>query len=170
MRGLNAINGVPEERNYLVVRSIASFYTVIMLVIMILSLFLMVFGNELLALIVGSIPQLKVLLSFLMHFRFLFVWFVLSILFCALYAYMPNIKLRFREQIPGATFSAVLWSGFSWGFSIYVGHTESYSIYGSLSIIIIIMVWMYICMYIIMIGAYLNRYFRPINRVLFKKR
>ena len=36
----------------------------------------------------------------------------------------------------------------------------------SLTIIVIIMLWMYFCMYIILIGAYLNRYFRPVNRVL----
>lgn len=166
MRGLNAINGVEEERNYFLVRTVASFYTVVMLVVMILSLFIMVFGNQLVNFILHSIPRLKVLFSILVKFRFLFVWLVLVILFSAVYAYVPNKKLKFREQIPGAVFSAVIWSAFSWGFSLYVGNTESYSIYGSLSIIIIVMVWMYMCMYIVMIGAYLNRYFRPVNRVL----
>lgn len=40
MRGLNAVNGVDEKRNYFVIRFIASFYTLIMLVVLILSLFL----------------------------------------------------------------------------------------------------------------------------------
>ena len=40
------------------------------------------------------------------------------------------------------------------------------SMYGSLTTIMLIMMWMYFCMYIILIGAYLNRYFRPVNRVL----
>lgn len=39
MRGLNAVNGVDEKRNYFVIRFIASFYTLIMLVVLILSLF-----------------------------------------------------------------------------------------------------------------------------------
>ncbi|MCM1056471.1 MAG: YihY/virulence factor BrkB family protein [Firmicutes bacterium] len=166
MHGLNAVNGVEEKRNYFVVRGIACFYTVVMLVVMILSLVLNVFGNQLVNLALHRIPQLQRLVTFVMHFRFLVVWAVLTLLFAAIYAYVPDDKLKFREQVPGATFSAVVWSIFSWGFSIYVDYSNSYGIYGSLAIIIIILLWLYFCMYIIMIGAYLNRYFRPVNRVL----
>ena len=102
----------------------------------------------------------------LMNFRFLFVWAVLILLFGLIYTYIPDTKLKFTEQVPGACFAAVVWSVFSWGFSMYVSYGNGYSIYGSLTIIVIIMLWMYFCMYIILIGAYLNRYFRPVNRVL----
>ncbi len=166
MRGLNAVNGVEEKRNYFVVRGIACLYTIVMLVVVILSLFLNVFGNQFVNLALHRIPQLKSLVSFIMHFRFLVVWAVLTLLFAAIYAYVPDDKLKLREQIPGATFAAVVWSVFSWGFSIYVDYSNSYGIYGSLAIIIIVLLWMYFCMYIIMVGAYLNRYFRPVNRVL----
>ncbi len=166
MRGLNAINGVEEKRNYFVVRVIASFYTVVMLIVVILSLFLMVFGDQLVTLTLHRIPQLQQIVSFAMNFRFLLVWAVLSVLFAAVYAYVPDKKLEFREQIPGAVFSAVVWSVFSWAFSYYVTYGNTYGIYGSLSIIIIVLLWMYFCMYIIMIGAYLNRYFQPVNRAL----
>ena len=166
MRGLNAINGVEEKRNYFVVRVIASFYTIVMLVVVILSLFLMVFGDQLVTLALHRFPQLQQLVSFIMNFRFIFVWAVLSVLFAAVYAYVPDKKLQFKEQIPGAVFSAVVWSVFSWAFSYYVTYGNTYGIYGSLSIIIIVLLWMYFCMYIIMIGAYLNRYFQPVNRAL----
>ena len=163
MRGLNAVYEVTEERNYFVVRILASFYTIVMLIGIILSLFIMVFGNQLINFVISNVPRVSVLISFLMHFRFLFVWLILTILFSAVYAYVPNKKRRFKKQLPGAAFSAVVWSVYSWGFSIYIGNTQAYSIYGSLSIIIVVMVWMYMCMYIIMIGAHINRYFRPIN-------
>lgn len=170
MRGLNAINAVEEKRNYITVRMIASLYTVLMLAGVILSLFIMVFGNQLVRLALHRIPQLQYVVSFIMHFRFLFAWSVLTLLFCVIYTFVPNKKLRLREQIPGASFSAIVWSVFSWGFSLYVGRTESYSIYGSLSIIVIIMIWLYFCMYIVMVGAYINRYFRPVNKVLFRRK
>lgn len=166
MKGLNSVNGVEEKRNYFVLRIIASFYTVVMLVVVILSLFVMVFGDQLVTLALHRIPQLQRVVSFAMNFRFLFVWAVLSVLFAAVYAYVPDKKLEFREQIPGAVFSAVVWSVFSWAFSYYVTYGNTYGIYGSLSIIIIVLLWMYFCMYIIMIGAYLNRYFQPVNRAL----
>ena len=166
MRGLNAVNGVDEKRNYFVIRFIASFYTLIMLVVLILSLFFMVFGNQLVDIALHRIPQLQMFVSLLMNFRFLFVWAVLILLFGLIYTYIPDTKLKFTEQVPGACFAAVVWSIFSWGFSMYVSYGNGYSIYGSLTIIVIIMLWMYFCMYIILIGAYLNRYFRPVNRVL----
>ena len=159
MQGLNAVNGVEEKRNYFVIRAIASLYTVVMLVVVVLSLFIMVFGNQLVNLALHRIPNLKRVVSFAMNFRFLLVWVILSLLFAAIYAYVPNKKLHFREQIPGAVFAAVVWSIFSWGFSLYVAWGNTYGIYGSLSIIIIVLLWMYFCMYITMIGAYLNRYF-----------
>lgn len=165
MQGLNAVNGVEDTRNYFVIRGIASFYTVVMLVIVILSLFLMVFGNQLVTLALHRIPRLKDVVSFIMNFRFIMVWAILTILFAAIYAYVPDLKLKFRDQIPGAVFSAVVWSVFSWGFSIYVTYGNTYGIYGSLSIIIIVLLWLYFCMYITMIGAYLNRYFNSNNNL-----
>lgn len=168
MTGLNAVNGVEEERNYFLVRAVASLYTVVMLLVVILSLFIMVFGDQLVTLTLHRFPQLEAVASFAMNFRFILVWAVLTLLFAAIYTYVPDVKLKFKEQIPGAIFAAVVWSVFSWGFSIYVTYGNSYGIYGSLSIIIIVLLWMYFCMYIIMIGAYMNRYFSPVNKVLVK--
>ena len=163
MRGLNAVNDVEEQRNYLVVRFIASFYTIVMLIVVILSLFVMVFGDQLVTLILHRLPRLRQLVLFAMNFRFLLVWAVLSILFAAVYTYVPDKKLYFKEQIPGAVFASVVWSIFSWVFSSYVTYGNSYGIYGSLAVIIIVLLWMYFCMYIIMIGAYLNQYFETVN-------
>lgn len=168
MRGLNAVNGVEEKRNYFVVRGIASFYTVVMLVGVILSLFVMVFGDQLVRLALHRLPQLQSVVEFSMNFRFLLIWAVLTVLFAAVYAYVPNRKLAFKDQIPGAVFSAVAWSIFSWAFSYYLTYGNSYGIYGSLSIIIIVLLWMYFCMYIIMIGAYLNRYLEPTDSLYAK--
>ncbi|MCM1569329.1 MAG: YihY/virulence factor BrkB family protein [Roseburia sp.] len=164
MRGLNAINDVEEKRNYFVVRLVASLYTALMLVVMLLSLVVMIFGNQLVDMALYRIPQLKVLVEFLMCFRFLAVWVILTYIFAAIYAFVPDKKQRFREQIPGASFAAMVWGVFSWGFSLYVDWAD-YSIYGSLSIIILVMLWMYFCMYIILVGAYLNNYFKPVNQV-----
>ena len=72
MRGLNDINQVEENRNYLIVRMVASLYTLVMLVVIILSLFIMVFGNRLVTLALHRIPQLEYLVTFVMYFRFMF--------------------------------------------------------------------------------------------------
>lgn len=170
MRGLNAINDVPEHRNYFVVRFVAAIYTVVMLIATVISLVIMVLGSKLVDVILARIPQLEVLFSLIVNLRFFFSWIVLTLLFAAVYTYVPSRKLRFREQIPGASFTAVVWSVFSWGFSIYLNYSSSFSIYGSLSLIIIAMIWMYFCMYIILVGAYLNCFFYPVNKVLVDRR
>ncbi len=170
IRGLNEVNEVEEKRNYIVLRVVASFYTLVMLVLLLLTLLLNVFGNVLLDTLVASLPQTIPLFEFLFHFRFLAVWGVLAVLFTIIYSVLPDKKLKLRYQLPGAIFSAVVWSIYSWGFSIYVEATKSYSTYGSLSIIIMIMLWMYFCIYIILIGAQINRYFGPAYKGLFFKR
>ncbi len=170
IRGLNEVNEVEEKRNYFVLRIVASFYTLIMLIVLLLTLLLNVFGNVLLNMIFSSLPESRMLFDFIMHFRFLAVWFILTFLFTGIYAFLPNKKLIFRRQIPGALFSAVVWSIFSWCFSVYVDATRSYSTYGSLSIIIIIMLWMYFCIYIVLIGAQINRYFGPAYKTFLFKR
>lgn len=169
MRGLNAVGNVKETRNFLWTRMVASFYTAAMLLMILISLLVMVFGNRLVDMLLYKTPKIQPLVALLMHFRFLAVWILLMLLFAAIYAYVPNGTLKFREQIPGAAFTAVGWSLFSWGFSLYVDWTD-YSIYGSLGLIILIMLWTYFCMYIVLCGAFLNRWFQPLNKEVFTKK
>lgn len=166
VQGLNAINGVEEKRNYFVVRIESSIYTFLMLVVVLISLLVMVFGNQLVDVALHRFPTLQLIALVIMQFRFFLVWILLALVFTAIYAFVPGTKMRFREQFPGALFASVGWIVFSWGFSVYVEHSGSYSMYGSLSLIVIIMLWMYFCMYIMLVGAYMNRYFRPVNKVL----
>jgi len=157
MRGLNAVGGVKETRNYFWVRIVASFYTALLLIMVVVTLFVMVFGNRFVDMLLYKMPQLRPLVAMLMNLRFLAIWLLLVVLFTAIYAYVPNGKrLAFRGQVPGAIFTSIGWSVFSWGFSLYVDWTD-YSIYGSLALIILSMLWTYACMYIVMVGAFLNR-------------
>ena len=55
-------------------------------------------------------------------------------------------------------------------FSIYVDRFNGFSTYGSLTTIIILMLWLYACMYIVMVGAFLNRYFKPAFQFFVGKR
>lgn len=165
MRGLNVVNGVTENRNYLFLRLEASFYMVITVAALLVSLGLSVFGEVLLHTVVRVFPHAVDVVSILMHFRFLFVLGLLTFVFTITYTYVPNKKLKLRYQIPGAVFSAVGWNLFSFFFSIYVENFNGMSLYGSLSTIIIMMFWLYCCLYIFLIGANLNRYFKPIIKV-----
>lgn len=170
MRGLNAVNDVEEERNYFVVRTVASFYTVIVMIMLIILLILSVFGNVLVAVIVRYIPNISLLFDVLFKLRFLLVWVVLTFVLTLIYVYLPGRKRKLFYQIPGAAVSAIMWSGFSWIFSAYVDSYDGVTAYGTLSIIILVMLWLYFGIYIVMVGAYLNRYFFPAYHVIYKRR
>ena len=161
MRGLNAVNNVEEDRNYIVLRLVACLYTVLMLAAVLLALLVMVFGNSIIRLIEGFIPQTSYLFDLLMHFRTPIIWAVFTIVIASMYAYVPGTRLGFKMQLPGAAFAAVAWSVMTWAFSIYIDDFDGFNTYGNLTTIIILMLWMYAAMYIILAGAYINRYFKP---------
>lgn len=165
--GLNAVNDVEEKRNYVVLRLIACFYTVIILAATLVALFVMVFGNVIVDILLRDIPPLHLVVRLVMRFRFLISWVILTLIFAMIYAFVPSCKLRFKTQLPGAAFAAVLWSVASFAFSIYVDHYNSFGTYGSLTTVVILMLWFYMLMYILMIGAHINRYFGPVYKFLF---
>lgn len=170
IRGLNEITESKERRNYFVLRIVASAYTLLMLSAVVVALVVMVFGNSLLELVLGYYPMAKEVVDVIQHFRFLVSWGVLTLLFAVIYTFVPSDRQKFWYQFPGAIFSAVVWSVFSYAFSIYIKCFNGFSTYGSLTTIIIILLWLYFCFYIIMIGAFLNQYFMPAYEVLSKKR
>lgn len=157
IRGLNAVYKVEDRRNYFLVRLVASFYTVVMLAGLLITLVLMVFGNQLLEFLLEKVPGLYQIWNLILYFRSVPVFLFLTIMLTFVYTFVPGKKQRFRGQLPGAFAAALAWSIFSYGFSLYVDYSD-YSIYGNLSIIILLMLWLYIEMYIVFIGAYINRY------------
>lgn len=63
----------------------------------------------------------------------------------------------FFSGLRGAAFAAVGWFVYSRFFEFYIEHFADYSyIYGSLASVIIVMLWLYSCMEILLIGAGVN--------------
>lgn len=79
--GLNAVNDVEEKRNYIVLRAIACFYTVIILAATLVALFVMVFGNVIVDILLRDIPPLHLVVHVIMRFRFLVSWVILTFVF-----------------------------------------------------------------------------------------
>ena len=169
MRGLNAVHHVEEERNYLVLRAIASFYTVLVLVLMLLSFIFLVFGDLLAVFLENRIPQTAYLFDFLLRCRILFIWLFITIVIALIYTYIPSKKLRFKKQLPGAAVAAVCWNGITWAFSVYIDRFNGFNMYGRMAAVIVLMLWLYACMYIVMAGAALNLYFRRSLRFVMGK-
>lgn len=158
MNGLNAVEQVRETRGYFHRRLLCAFYTLLILLALLLTLMLHVFGQELLTLFSIGDGTLRLLMQELMDYLHLYSVFLLTVLFTALYLVLPNRRTRPILVMPGALAAALAWMLFSGGFSYYVNHIQDYSaIYGSLSTVILTMLWLYFCMSILFYGDYFNR-------------
>lgn len=84
----------------------------------------------------------------------------LFLIFLILYKMLPNRKATFKSQVPGAVLIAAGWSLFSYFFSLYFELFPGFSnMYGSLTALIMVMLWLYICMNLLLYGAETNSYF-----------
>ena len=167
IRGLNCIYDANERRNYFYLRFIAVLYTIAMFIIVLVMLALMVFGEQMRSIFLKTIPNMSGFVDFLVHFKFIVVIGIAAFFFAMIYTYVPSAKMKFLFQLPGAFLSAIAWYAFSWVFSIYVNLTGANSIYGSLATPVFMMFWIYICIYIFLIGAFLNRFFHPAVQVIY---
>ena len=156
MRGIDEVYGVTEKDSFLLLRFRASLYTLLLLLAIVSTLSIMVFGLSIKSFVVFSYPKTAQVFDFLLHFRYLFMFFALALAFTCFYKWIPDKKLKITSQLPGAAFASAAWIILSHAFSFYVSHAENSGIYGSLVTIIMAMLWMYYCMYIVLLGANLN--------------
>lgn len=161
--GLNSIYEIDEKRNYFVIRIVSAFYTLLFLVAIIISLGLLVFGNTIYGMMEKPFPLVYDFLGIFISQKELLTFFVLILFFLIVYRIIPLKSYSLLSLLPGACISSVGWVGFSFFFSLYIKYSNSFSYtYGSLATIIIFMMWMYICMYILFIGAEINIYFNDL--------
>ena len=159
--GMNLIYENTETRNYFYLRLRASFYTVIFILAIVLSLSLSVFGNSISIIVYKHAPVLTTIMDFLIRIRTLLTLVVLTLFWDMVYKYLPNrtnlSKTTMKQQLPGAVFTSCGWLLISFIFSVYLDiFTGFSSMYGSLTTIILIMLWLYVCMYVILLGGELN--------------
>ena len=155
--GLNCIYGCPETRNYFFLRIRATLYTIMFIVVILVLLVLSVFGNSLNLFILEHLPFLSGTADWLIEARTVISPAVLVVFCLLIYKFLPNRRDRLVKQLPGAAFAALGGLVISWIFSVYLDIFEGFSsMYGSLTTIVLIMLWMYFCMYSILLGGEIN--------------
>jgi membrane protein len=86
------------------------------------------------------------------------VAFLLMLLATSLiYYWGPNIKHKWHWLLPGSVLAVFLWVVISLGFKLYVENLMYYNlVYGSITGVIVLMIWLYISGMVLLIGGELN--------------
>lgn len=157
-QGLQWIAGIRETRNYFAVRFRATLYTVVMLLSIIVFLLLGVFGNALLNIIAVRFPIAAYAVAMIIDVKNIFLLLFAMVIFALIYRFMPGNEIPLSQHLPGAVVTSLGWFIFSYAFSVYVDDFSGISnMYGSLTTLILLMLWLYFGMYITLIGAEFNQ-------------
>ena len=157
--GLNRLYGAKEQRRYPVLCLIAIGYTAALLVSFSIILFL-VFAGPVSRFLAEKMPEIFADPVTVRLRQKVILYLLMVVLFALVYTFIPAGTRKFHRQLPGAVFVTILWEAFSAAFSIYVRGYNAYTMfYGSLGTVAIILFWLYCCFYILLTGAYVNRFF-----------
>ena len=161
-RGINEIYHINETRNYFYIRFISAVYTLWLAVALIVTLGLLVFGNVIYRKVIQLLPVLHDFAAFVISIRMLIIFCLLTLFFIFVYRVLPNKKTPLLYVLPGAISCSIGWMITSSIFAIYFNYSHSFIyMYGSLAGIMMIMLWLYTCMYQLFLGAELNNLLHP---------
>ncbi|MDO5479753.1 MAG: YihY/virulence factor BrkB family protein, partial [Clostridia bacterium] len=150
-RGIRKVYKKSFEENFFKNIAVSVFYTMLLLIALLAILALMVFENLLYGVFLNILPikpdfneKIMLCLSLVVFFTFMYWVFV-------------GKGTKLKDHFAGGVFTTLGWILASFIFSVYVENFANYSyIYGSLSVIVLMMLWIYILMIILLLGAEVN--------------
>ena len=131
----------------------------LMVVLLLVAIILVFFGQAIITAIFHLLnitlsPHLMIIITVL---RTSISFFAYLTFFLLLFYLSPTIKIKIHEIIPGALVTSIGWSVASIAFSFYANKIANYNkFYVSLSVIIILLFWLYILGYAITVGLQVN--------------
>lgn len=157
--GIENVYEVPPSNKFVKQQVVSVVNTFILIIIIIANIVFVLFGD----LIVSTLHLTKII-DMVMNFGIIILFVVMCLVFAVIYA--SNAKHSINEKIcsktmnhlPGAVFATVGWILFSFFYSLYIKYFPSASaIYGSLTAVCLIMLWLYVCIVILLLGAEINK-------------
>lgn len=162
VKGLHLVYNYSDNKRksmiYLKLTSIIK--TLIFIMIVAIGAVILVFGSTIVSTVqekFGLLENYTIISKIISELLFIFVAFLV---FLCLYKFIPGHKITFKSQVPGAIFSSIALIVISFVFSKYLDIFKGFSItYGSLTALMLIMMWTYTCFYVIFLGAEINKFY-----------
>jgi|UPI00054D7C3F membrane protein len=157
--GINVIYKSGKIRNYFLKRLISTLYTLVIIVLIIALTLVSVFGNQIVNVITKRFPAAKPIATNILSLRGAFIFVAMFVILCLMYKIMPERRVRLKYQIAGALFASVFFGVMNNLFNLYISKVvmKSYA-YGSLTMGVILMFWLYFGVTAILIGGQINVY------------
>ena len=142
------------SRGFLKENALTLLFTFFAIILLIISLALIVAFPA----VVGQLGLSSTIETVIQWARWILLALIVVFFLGKIYQYAPTKpNSEFKWVLPGAILATVVWSLASWGFSYYVSNFGSYGeMYGSISAVVVMLLWLFITCFIILIGAELN--------------
>ena len=163
IKGLNAIYEIKEEK-YLYLKAKSIINTIIFLVLITIAMILLVFGRGIIDIIKNKFMFLNGF--FWEIFEQLGLIFFTFVMYLAIFRFIPKHKVTLKSQLPGAIIGALGLNIISFIFSKYLIIFKGFSVmYGSLTTIMLVIMWTYTCIYTVFLGAEINKLLKIIKKI-----
>ncbi|MFS0787627.1 YihY/virulence factor BrkB family protein [Shouchella sp. 1P09AA] len=157
IRSVNRAYNIEETRHFLKLRGTAIVLTLAMIIVIIITLALPVFGSLILDFLENFLSVPSEFISMLDNLRWVVAVTVMILSLMVLYRIAPNKHLKLKDGLPGAIVATFAWQLISFFFSLYVSDFSNFeSTYGPLAGVIILMFWFFLTGIILIIGAEIN--------------
>lgn len=157
-RALNKIFRVEEGRGFVKHKALDLAWTLIVMVLALLTLVLVFLGGGLAEDVLGRIGLGETAATVWLYVRWPLALLVAMTVYAVVYYAAPNVEVRrFRWISPGAVVGVLLWILASGLFFLYVSNFSSYSAtYGAFAGAVILLVWLWVSSIAFLFGAELN--------------
>jgi membrane protein len=157
-RALNHIWRVQEGRGFLKTKAENLGWTLLLIVLAIITFVLIFLGGGLAGDVLGAIGLGDTVAAIWRIARWPGALAVAALIYSIVYFAAPNAEIRhWRFITPGAIFGVGLWIIASVAFFEYVSRFSSYSAtYGAFAAVVILLVWMWLTNVVLLFGAELN--------------
>ncbi len=154
-RGVKRVYRTRKNPNFIIDGLMSIIYTLMFMALIFVTLILQVFGT-LIGELIDKVVHFSLADAILIKGIFSFA--LMTLVFQLMYYFFNKRQTKFNKHLSGAAFSALGWILFSNFYSIYIENIANYSyIYGSLTAIVLLMLWLYFCVIIFLIGAEINK-------------
>lgn len=147
-----------QKRNAFQSRYVALKITGLLIGIFLLSLIMIVLGQDLLSLILDQLQITSKVTEFLLNMlRYLLILGMIFMGISLIYYYGPATKKKYKFISTGATVATILSILVSFGFSYWVSNFNKLNvIFGSIGTIMLLMIWLNLNAFVLLIGYEIN--------------